>query len=192
MAVDILTKWQTELLLLPKVADTSWALTFATWAEKRVSKANAVDSVGLFPDPAMLVPSTFTFTFNVATFAAQLISLGPTSNALDGITAFANAWATAIAASTAVVAASSFKPPTSPATLFSVVASTVIDPASIAAGKAKIITLALEPAPTGQASKFPEKFRDAFKLLTITVTGTDSTPTPAGPLPLTVPTVKLL
>lgn len=190
MAVDILTKWQTELDLLPKVSDTSWTLNFANWAKKRVSAADAVDGIGLFPSAAALVPTGYTFTFNVSTFQAQLVLLGIAPTALAGITAFAAAWETAILASTVVVGPGTFAPPSTPATLFSVVTTTVIDPPSIALAKAKIIELASEPPPTGQPSKFPEKFRDAFKLLTITVSGTNSVaPTPA---PLVVPTVALL
>lgn len=175
MAIDPLSTWKSTLAALPKVADTSWAANFAAWYAGRI--------VAITTDPASLVPTGFVFTFNQALFASQLIALTPVNDALSGITGFANAWEAAILATTVVVAPGTFQPPTSPATLFSVIATTVIVPASIAAGKAKIIELASSP-PVADVndSEFPLKFREATLLLKINVTGTNSvTPTP-GPL----------
>lgn len=183
MAVDPLATWQSTLAALPKVGDNSWAMNFASWYAGRI--------VGIAPSPAALVPTGFVFTFNTALFASGLQTLPPTASAAAGITAFANAWLAAMDASTAVVAAGTFKPPSTPATLFSVVATTVIDTASKTAAKAKLLELITAPA-VGDAtmSQFPIKFRDATLLLTITVSGTNSvTPTPG---PLVVPAVPLI
>lgn len=185
MAIDALQIWKDELAALPKVADTSWAANFAAWYADRLA--------GITTSPSALVPTGFVFTFAQAAFAAQLLSLAPTTSAAAGIMGFANAWQTALLATTAVVGPGSFKPPTSPATLFSAVISTIIDPASITAGKAKLLELVTAPPVADpQNSAFPVKFREATLLLSITVTGLDSTPTPAGPLPLVAALVPLI
>lgn len=183
MAIDALQIWKDELAALPKVADTSWAANFAAWYADRLA--------GITTSPSALVPTGFVFTFAEAIFAAQLLSLTPTTSALAGITGFANAWEAALNATTVVVGPGSFKPPSSPATLFSVVATTIIDPPSIALGKAKLLELVTAPPVADpQNSQFPVKFREATLLLTITVSGTNSiTPTPT---PLTVPLVPLI
>lgn len=185
MAIDPLPVWQSTLAALPAVGDTSWALNFANWYADRI--------VAITTDPAALIPVGFTFPFPVALFATQLQAIAPNPSALAGITAFADAWEAAMLATIPSVSSGSAVPPPSPPTIFSVVISTVLDPAGIAAGKAKIIELAASP-PVGDAlnSQFPVKFREATLLLTITVTGLDSTPTPAGPLPLVAANVPLV
>jgi hypothetical protein len=188
MAIDPLSTWKSELANLPKVADTSWAANFANYYADRI--------VNITTDPSALVPSGFVFTFAKPVFQSQLLALTPTNSALAGITGFANAWEAAILASTVVVAPGSFKPPTSPTTLFSVVISTIIVPTSIAAGKAKIIELvSAPPVEDAMDSQFPVKFRDATLELKITVTGLDSQPIPPGgpgPQPLVVANIPLI
>jgi hypothetical protein len=186
--IDPLATWKSTLAALPKVADTSWALTFANWVAARV--------VSITTDPASLtLASPLLFTFNTASFASGLISLAPTNNPLAGITGFADAWANSIATITypasLLVAPGAFIPPTSPTTLFSAITAVSIDPASILSGKAKIIELAAAvPVADPNDSLFPEKFRDAFLELTITVVGLDSTvPTP---VPLTAANIPLI
>jgi len=93
-------------------------------------------------------------------------------------------------ASLAAVSAGAFIGVSAPPTLFSAVATTLIDPPSILLAKAKILELVTAPPEAdAQDSLFPEKFRDATLLLTITVSGTNSvTPTPA---PLSAASVPL-
>lgn len=190
MPVDPLATWRSTLAALPKVADTSWAANFAAWVAGRVATITT--------NPTNLTLSApLVFVFNQALFASQLISLTPTGDALSGITGFADAWKAAIDTTvfpaTLNVAPGAFVPPTTPATTFSTVTSVLLDPASVAAAKAKIIELATAaPVADVNDSEFPVKFREAFLLLTITVAGLDSTPTPAGPLPLTVPNIPLI
>ena len=182
MAIDPLSTWRSTLAALPKVADTSWAANFAAWYAGRV--------VGITTDPVALSPTGFLLTFNEALFASSLIALTPVSNALAGITGFANAWETAILTSiypaTLTLLPGSFIPPSTPATLFSVISSVVITPASIAAAKAKIIELAsAPPVDDVNDSEFPVKFREATLLLKINVIGVNSivpVPTPLSAL----------
>lgn len=185
MAIDALSVWKSELANLPKVADTSWALAFASWYADRLT--------GITTDPSGLTASSFTFTFPTSIFATALVALAPTTSAAAGIAGFAGAWETALLASTALVAPGSYIGSPSPSTTFSVVATTVIDPASIAAGKAKLLELAsAAPVADPNDSEFPVKFREATLLLTITVSGLDASPTPSGPLPLVAANVPLI
>src|SRR5690606_16770869 len=117
----------------------------------------------------------FLFPFPIPLFASQLQSLPPTPSALAGILGFATAWETAILATPIVVGPGSSVGSPSPPTTFSVVASTILTPASIAAGKAKILELVTAPAVADATqSEFPVKFREATLLLKFTSTGLDS------------------
>jgi len=166
VTIDALPIWQSTFAALPKVANNSWAGNFASWVDSRVTNKMGLNGMG---------GAGLSFTFNKTVFEAQLITLTPTGNALAGITAFADAWETAILASVAVVAAGSYIGSPSPSTTWSVVNTTTIDPPSILAAKNKIKELVSAP-PTANAldSEFPIKFREAFLLLTITTSGLDS------------------
>lgn len=187
--IDSLATWQSTLAALPKVADASWSLNFANWYANRI--------VNIQPNQTILnTAAGFTFTFPTSTFASQLATLTPTTNQLSGVTGFANAWAAAMTLIvfpvSLSVSAGAFVGISSPPTLFSTVTATVLDPASIAAGKAKILELATAPVVSDPLmSEFAEKFRDATLLLTITVTGLNSVPPPPGPQPLVAPTIPL-
>lgn len=187
MAVDDLSIWKDTLALLPKVADTSWALNFANWVAARV--------ILIEPDPTQLLlasppPVGFTFIFNSALFSSNLLSLTPVNDALSGISGFADAWANTVKSIIYPVGINvlmgASAPPTSPATTFSIIASVSIDPASIELGKAKLLELVTAPPVADpKDSLFPVKFREAFLELKINISGTNSVaPTPA-PLNLT-------
>jgi len=181
--IDALPVWKSTLAALPPTTG-AWSPAFSAWYAGRI--------IAISPDPLVLVPAGFLFTFNVATFSTMLSALAPVPTAAAGILGFANAWEAALLASTAIMGPGSALVPPSPATIFSVVILTVIDPASIALGKAKLLELATAPPETdANDSLFPEKFRDATLLLTITVTGLNSIPPIVGPLPLTAPMVPL-
>lgn len=198
--LDNLATWRSTLTALPKVSDDSWAENFATWVSERLSPLTAVDTKGIETDPLSLTlvsppPVGFVFTFDETTFMDELVLLTPTDDPTAGITAFANAWETTINntlfPTTLNVTPGAFIPPTSPTTLFSVITSVVLDPLSIQAAKAKIIELASSmPVDDPNDSDFPVKFREAFLLLTITVSGLDSTP--GTPLPLVAANVPLI
>lgn len=182
MAMDAVSVWQDTLALLPKVGDNSWALNFANWVAGRVLLIEPDPLKVLLASPA---PAGFVFVFNSATFAAELLNLAPSSDATAGMKGFADAWASTIktlvypATLNMLPGASGL--PTTPATTFSLISAVAIDPASIEAGKAKILELANAPAVENpKDSQFPVKFREAFLQLKINVTGVNSvTPTPA-------------
>lgn len=178
MAIDPLAVWKTTLEDLKPSGNVSWALNFASWIDKRVTGKLVVG--------AQVSQSKFTFSKSV--FAAALQALAPTDDPVAGLKKFADAWEKAILSSTMVVPPGAYFQSASSATKWSTVTASVIDPASIALGRAVILTLAAAPvAATASSSIFPEKFRKAFLLLTVTITGVDSQVPPTGPLPLTLP-----
>lgn len=182
MAIDADSIWKDTLALLPKVGDSSWALNFANWVAGRVLLIEPDPTKVLLAAPA---PVGFLLTFNSAAFAAKLLSLAPSSDASSSMSSFADAWAstiqTAIYPATLNMLLGASGLPTTPATTFSLISSVMIDPASIEAGKAKILELANAPAVEDpKKSQFPVKFREAFLQLKINVIGVNSiTPTPA-------------
>ena len=187
MAVDPLSVWKLELTSLTPVADSTWALNFANYVADRV--------VAIETNPSSLI-STLVCPFNKVLFASQLVSLAPTPDAATGIAGFATAWETTILTNifpaTLSVAPGAIIPPASPATTFSLITSVILDPASIILAKNKILELISSPPVSDpNSSLFPEKFREAFLALTITIIGMDSTPTPTGPLPLVAANIPL-
>jgi hypothetical protein len=174
------------LALLPKVGDNSWALNFGAYVANRV--------INIEPDPTALViaspvPVGFFFLFNAATFAGELLSLTPTNDPLSGISSFASAWENTIKMSIYPIGINllpgAAAPPFTPDQTFSVVTSVVITPASILAGKNKIIELATAPPVADpKQSLFPVKFREAFLELKINIVGINSVAPTPGPLQL--------
>lgn len=173
MAIAALSAWKDDFPdALPPVADDSWKSNLALYIADHVADLKIS---GVFASPDVNAGS---FTWNVSAFQSALSG--------NSAAVLANAWEAAMLASTIVVLPGAFVGSDSPATKFSVVASAIFDPSSIAAGKTIVLSLAGAPA-TANASEslFPVKMRDAFLALTVTVTGTNSVvPTPA---PLSFP-----
>lgn len=134
------------------------------------------------------------FTFQKAIFVAGLQSLAPVPAAAAGVAKFVAAWADAVTASIMLVpSGSSFGPP-SPPTLFSVVIATVLDPDSLVLARTTLQSdlLSQKPVKSSSDSDFGPALRRAFLSLTYTVTGLNSVPPPAGPLPLTAAKCALM
>lgn len=166
--IDPIGTWISTYSTLPSVIDISWAANIADWMYQRVQAAQLTD-----------VSSAMPFPFAKSVFQAQLQMLVPTIDQLGAITAYANAWETAIIASQPliVVAGDSTTGGT-----WSVVSSAIINPGSIAAAKAVVMTLATA-AYTSDASlsQYPRIMRDAFLTLKGDVVGLD---TSGPPVPL--------
>lgn len=176
MAMDALQVWKDEWDNLP-LDDTGLAFPM-----------NIANFIGDRVDGKMVakdVEGAASFTFNRAVFAAGIASLVPSPSNIAGVTAICSAWQSAILASVLVIPPGSYiKPTPTPATTWSVVASVVPIPAAgFASLQAGLLAAPLAGAPGESA--FPVELRKAFELLQYTISGTDSTPTPAGPLPLT-------
>ena len=129
------------------------------------------------------------FTFQQAIFAAQLASIAPGPVAAVQAQLFAQAWASAVQASILVVAPGAFMGAPAPPTLFSVVATSLIDPPSIVAAQSALAVklAAAAPVPVGIQNAYGTAIHDAFLLLTATVTGINSVSPPVGPQPLIAP-----
>lgn len=186
--IDSLDKWKDTFNALPKVGDSSWTDNFANWYKDRI--------VTIEPDASKLTAVGFVFKFDADIFSAALKALTPTLSAVEGISKMADAWLSAMSLviypATLSVSAGSFIGSASPPTLFSAIISVLLDPPSILAAKVKLLELITSPRTSGNDSKFPELFREATLLLSITVTGLNSVPPPTGPLPLVAALVPLI
>ena len=170
MAIDSLTVWQNGWANLPKVNDDSWKQNLGDYVEARTANMSL----------ATYTPSTnVTFSFNKSLFVQTLDGV----SGANLVPILSDAFELAIIGSPIAVSPGTYIGVSTPATTFSVVSSSLFDLASAALGAAKILELASAPKVSDPLlSDFPIKLRDAFLLLTATVSGTNSVvPTP-GPL----------
>jgi len=177
MSLDSLDDWKTSFAAGVKgVKDDSWKDNLPDWYE------SVLNSPKLSLPGLEIASPPLPFTFGKAAFKAIFETMTKTSN---GPVVVADAWEAGILASVVEVKAGDSIGAPSPTTLWSDVTTSVIDPASIALGKAKILELASAPTvKDATKSHAPIRFYEATLLLTVTTTGLDSTPGPAGPLPL--------
>lgn len=186
MPINPLPIWKTEFKdIEPTVNVVQAASDLANFYSKQIS--------GIQPSPLLTAPG-FTFPFQTSLFQAGLLSLTPALDPASGAITIASAWESAILATLPVVAPGAFVGAPTPPTTFSVVASTIIDPPSIVAGKTLIMSLLplSPPVPDALGAQLPDVLFQATSLLTITVTGTNSVPPPGGPAPLVAPLVPLI
>jgi hypothetical protein len=150
--------------------------------------ADAVD--GLVTNQAGLtgITGSVVFTFSKSIFMAQLLLVSATPLTAVAAQAIGVAWGTAMAASIIVVPPGSSLGAPTPPTIWSVCAS-LIDPSSVAAAQAALIAdlTTMQPVKNANDSKLGPAFRKAFVSCTATVTGLNSVPPPAGPVPLLAP-----
>lgn len=172
MALGPVSEWTDAFNNLPLVGSGN------AWAG---NMANAVD--GLTSSKLSLTNITGTpaqFTFGTSAFQTALESLSPTTDASQGAQNFADAWETAIQASMMVVSPGASVGAPSPATTFSIVASTTVDAGSLSSAKSTLVSTLAAIPPSGDANAFATAFRTAFLGLTYTTNGTNSSsPTPA-------------
>jgi len=174
--------------------EINWKTTFASLPQsdnQSVAAQNLADAVDGLTTNKLEVPAITgtpaSFTFNKSVFKSQIESLSPTDDADQGAENFATAWKSAIDASTMLVVTGASVGIPTPATTFSVVTSTVIDPASSSSAKSTLKNdlKNLPQVSSALASEFGPKFRQAFLNLTVTVTGVNSVAPTPGPLVLT-------
>jgi hypothetical protein len=175
--LDPVSDWTSKFNNLPLVGDDTWAKHMAEAVDDLTTKKLEIPAV-------MGVPAEF--TFDVLTFETELRKLGPVPTALEGATNFATAWQLAITTSILIVKSGAYITLPLPANTWSVVASTVIDPASIGAAKTQLANDILVIGPAESADDFAKAFREAFLNLTCSVVGLDSVSPPNGPQPLSL------
>ena len=165
---------------IPPDTGNLWKINLCNWLDSMVNSLIQLNG--------MLGPG-LQFIFNKSVFLAGLdgIASVPTPN---GIQKIADAWQSSMSSSTWTVPAGSYIGAPTPTTTFGPVPPPVATPdaGTLASGKNIILTL-LQSVPVADAalSEFPVKLRDATLGITVTTVGVDSTPTPAGPLPLNDP-----
>jgi len=186
MPIDPEQLWKQRFNDLPKDggAGGSWATQVAKATDEGVT--NKLQLSG--------ITGQVTFTFQKAIFENLIKLAVPAPSAFPGAQAIATAWKTATLASVIVVAPGAFIGSPAPPTTFSVVISSVIDPPSVAAGYSTLFTLltTVQGVSNGLDNIIGPALRKAFSLLTVTVTGIDSTPPPNGPLPLVAPLTPVM
>ena len=179
MTITPVAVWKAQYKLLPKVSTPLWADNLAALVGTQVALAQLVGITG-----AMV------YTYTQPLLASGLKLNTQTPAQLSAAISTAEAWGSAAAASLMVVApGASFGAPT-PATIFSVVTTTLLDPPSLILAKQSIVTKIMSSVPSTDDGMLMDAFYEAFKKLTFSVTGINSiTPTPT---PLVVPTASLL
>lgn len=137
-------------------------------------------------------PVVYTFAKDV--FESGIEKLMDTQSGKFGITEFVEAWASAADVSVMLVSPGVSIGAPSPATTFSVISSTTLDPPSLIAAKQVFVNMLLASSPVKLDinSNFGPSMWSAFTTLTYTVIGLDSTPSPDGPFPLEAPTLPLI
>ena len=190
MPIDPLPLWKKEFKNLKPVGDKDppgkWADNLADFIDQRVTNKMTLGT------PIMGPPSTF--TFQKALFSAPLKALQAVPDPISGRTAVANAWQSAILASTMVPGAGIALGSPAPPTLFSAPPVCMIFPVSVTLAYAGLLMdlIGLGEAQDPLMSKMPDALYTAFTKLQFMLQGLNSIPPPAGPLPLIVPTVPVL
>ena len=140
------------------------------------------------------ITGSIMYTWNPAAFVSIMLSAVPTPDPISGLIKLASAWETGTVSSILTVPSGSYIGSASPTTTWSLVIASIIDIPSIAVAKAALIAeLQLAQAVnSADNSIIGTALFHAFKKLTATVSGLDSTPTPAGPLPLVAATIPVL
>ena len=172
MALESENTWTTEFSTLPKVSDNSWIDNLLDYLEGRVN--SNLKLIGYLPEDGN------SFTLNRAIIRASIEQSN--SETGDLVSTLATGIKNSVLQTgTLAVQSGSYIEVSSPATTFSSVSNSVIDPPSSILLENKILELLnSEPVEDANASEFPIKIRSAFLLLTAIIVGTNSvTPTPS-------------
>ena len=165
-------------------------------ADAAAAMAKTVD--GLVTGKAGLkgITGKLQFTFPIALFQTGLLGLAPLPDASAASQAWAMAWGNAVLTSIMVIPSGAIFGAASPKTTWSAPPVVVLLPPSVQAAQLSLATdlaaAGADPAKKADDNKLGAALRKAFLLLQFSATGLDTTPTPAGPLPLIVPAVSLM
>jgi hypothetical protein len=164
--------WATKFNNLPKVADSSWADNMATAVDDLTT--GKLELTNIQTTPA-------SFTFGKPAFKTALMAVTPTTSASAGALNFATAWELGMLGSFMLVTPGASVGVPTPATIFSIVGGTIVDPPSLIIAKAGLVSAISGLGAASNADAFASAFRDAFLALTYTTSGTNSivpVPTP--------------
>jgi hypothetical protein len=172
VALESESTWVSEFANLPNVSDDSWIDNLLDYLEDRIN--SNLKLIDYFPE------SGNSFTLNRAIIRTSIEQ--STNETGDLINTLATGIKNSVLQSGSLdVQPGSYIAISSPATTFSSVSDSVIDPPSSISLENKILEL-LNSEPVGDAndSDFPVKIRSAFLLLTAIIVGTNSVaPTPS-------------
>ena len=186
MAMDALDIWINTFKLLPHDPTGLLAPPIITiWVWERVADKLACSLIKFLPE------ILFKWQSNIFLAAFWPICITPAPFIVIPAGLIADAWKNSIMASTFFISEQSLL--TSSVSYFPTYgtngvlgsAAIVIDPASIITG-ANILFTMISTATPYTLDIMPRALFYAFSALTVTITGVDTTPTPAGPLPLSV------
>lgn len=192
MAIDSLDIWLDEFEKLPQdpTGDQS-PRDLANYINDRVTRKMETSSsvVKWSPEPS--------FTWQKAIFenVLRIICKIPSPETVTPAIKLATAWKEATLISTFSIQPQAKMNPPAPATTgIAASAGAVIDPSSVALGFTYLVSQlsSILPARTRQESAFPRAFRQAFLMLTVTISGVDTTTPPAGPIPFVYPMTPVM
>ena len=161
MAMDSEAVWKSEFKKLPQVSSST------SDGMKNLADFVAARVAGLAIGSP--VTGTSTFTFSKASFVAPLLSLQPVTDT-SGMIALANAWQTAVLASTMVTLPGAYIGAASPATTFASCVTSIF-PSSVVIAYNTLLSNLLSAKPVAEDPMFPVYLRNAFAGLQYTITG---------------------
>jgi len=187
MAIDALDIWIEEFkLLLFDPTGLQAPINITSFIEKRIQNKIELSTVKFDPGPIMI------WMAEIFSNAIAPICVTPTIITAVPAAQFAAAWVQSVTASMniTITSGSTFFPTYGSNGIVGGVAA-VIDAPSIQNGS-NIIFNKLSNASFEDTTVFPAAFYEAFLALTVSITGIDTTPTPAGPLPIEIASIPVM
>lgn len=189
--IDALDIWLDEFDKLPQDPTGDMSPTnLANFVDDRVTGKLDTSTAIVKWEPA---PS-FTWQKSIFESTLRAISKVPSSSPIIPAIKIATGWQSATLASKVTIQPQAKMDPPFPATTgIAATATCIIDPASVALGYALLVAKlsGVIPVNTRKESVFPRAIRDAFLLVTVTISGIDTTPPPTGPIPYNYPMTKI-
>lgn len=173
------SEWVSQWDNLPVVSDNTWAQNIADMIESLASGLKIAPPIVLSGD---------TWAWQKGTFKSAIESMVPVMDKITSAQMVAMAWQSATMASTYSASAGFIGVP-APPTLWAGPPTIAINSASVAAAYATLFATlsSLEPTAEKGNNPIPKAFRAAFAAIMFDLSGQNSIPPPAGPLPLNAP-----
>ena len=187
MPIDKLDIWLDKFAALPQDPTGDLApRNIAEFVDQRVSSKLETNTNMVQWTPA----PTFTWQKSIFESTLKILCKIPSPLAIIPATSLATSWQTAtLASSFAIQPQAKMNKPLPATNGIAATAVAVIDPPSVALAYAYLLPqlIAVPATSDPKEAVFPKAVRQAFLMLTYTITGVDTTPTPAGPIPFLFP-----
>lgn len=192
MPIDSLSIWLDEFEKIPQDPTGDLAPKYlAEFVDKRVTEKLDTDSKIVKWNP----PPTYKWKKEIFEAVLRIICKAPVNAPLLPAIKMADAWQKATLASTFLIEPNAKMNPPFPATNgIGAAPVAIIDPASVALAYAYLVAQlsSVLPVPQQRGAVFPRAVRQAFLMLTYTITGIDTKPPPTGPIPFTYPLTPVI